>query len=161
MASRLHLTDPRILAECCATPTPADPDTPGALLPPDFPREGLSPHQLVALEEWYLIKTRAACLRFFALLQTTREGGEPTPTSVVQAAAVVAKLLGLNPDTPWPALARALGTSPQALCHLRRAIAGKLAAFATATSPAELRLTARLLRRHARTAELTAAILMH
>lgn len=157
--SRLHLTDPHILEQLCAAPA-AEEDAPGALLPPDFPREGLSAHQLVELEEWYLIKTRTACLRFFAILQTTREGGEPTPTSVVQAAAVVAKLLGLNPHTPWPALARQLGTSPQALCHLRRAIAAKLAVFATASTMAELRLTARLLRRHARTAELTAAILM-
>lgn len=159
--NKLHLTDPRILEQCCAAPTAAEPDAPGALLPPDFPREGLTPHQLIELEEWYLLKTRTACLRFFALLQTTREGGEPTPTSVVQAAACVAKILGLNPHTAWPELARRLGTSPQALCHLRRALSQKIAAFATASTPAELRLAARLLRRHARTAELTAALLMH
>ena len=91
------------------TPNPADnPDAPGALLPPDFPRTGLSADQLVELEEWYLTHAQVAIQRVFSLIHTTRNGLQPTPNSILHAIAVLAKLLGLNTEMTWRKLAASL-----------------------------------------------------
>lgn len=149
-------------AALCGRNTPAptqEPDTPGALLPPDFPRTGLTPDQLVELEEWYLTHAHTAIQRVFSLIHTTRGGLQSTPNSILQAIAVLAKLLGLNTEMTWKELAHSLGTSPPSLCELKHAIAARLATFAAHPTPEELRHTARTLTRTARRARLLAAIL--
>lgn len=154
----LYLID----ATLCGANTPIaepEPDIPGALLPDDFPKSGLTSDQLVELEEWYLTHTRTAILRIFKLLHTTRAGGPPTPTSVLHCVAVLAKLLGLNNDMTWTQLAEGLNSSPSAITHLKKAMAARMATFAAAPTPAELFHTATILSRTARRNRLMAAIL--
>lgn len=156
---KLLLVDAALCGQNTPAPTTDTPDAPGALLPPDFPRHGLSADQLVELEEWYLTHAHTAIQRIFALLHTTRNGERPTPNSILHAIAVLAKLLGLNTEMSWRELATALGTSAPSLCQLKQSIAARLATFATYPTPAELHHASRILTRTARRARLLAAIL--
>lgn len=154
----LLLIDSQLCGSNIPEPEPAY-DAPGALLPDDFPKSGLTSDQLVELEEWYLTHTRTAILRIFKLLHTTREGGTPTPKSVLHCVAVLAKLIGLNSEMTWTQLAEALNTSPSAITHLKKAMAARMATFAAAPTPAELYHTATILSRTARRNRLMASIL--
>jgi hypothetical protein len=153
----LSLVDPALISNW-AEPDPAD-DTPGACLPADFPRAGLSADKLIELEEWYLSKTRVAILRLFSLIHTTRDGGNPTATSVLYCVAILAKLLAYHEHATWKELAEQLGTNQQALCLLRTAVAHKMASFMGSPTPAEYKKTARVLARQARKHSLLASIL--
>lgn len=153
----LTLVDPALFSNW-AEPDPTD-DTPGAALPADFPREGLSAEKLVELEDWYLAKTRVALLRIFSLIHTTREGGAPTATSVLHCVAILAKILGYNEHSTWKELAEQLGTNQQALCLLRTAVAHKMASFMGSPTPAEYKKTARIFARQARKHAILASIL--
>ena len=153
----LQLLDPAMLDTWASAEL--DTDIPGAALPADFPREGQSPDQLVAIEDWWLAKTRVATLRLFSLIHTTRDGGAPTATSVLHCVAVLAKLMGYNESQSWKELAESLGTSPQSLCLLKQAISHKMSAFMGSPTPGEYARTARVLARQARKHRLLAAIL--
>ena len=155
--ARMHLVDPTLLNQW-AEPEPHD-DTPGACLPADFPREGLSTEQLLAAEDWWLAKTRTALLRLFSLLHTTREGSPPSAASVLYCVAALAKMLGYNEAMTWKELAESLGTNPQAFCLLRQALAKKMASFHSSPTPAEYRATASVLARQSRKHRLLAALL--
>lgn len=154
---QLKLMDPQLLSKW-AEPMPDDPE-PGAALPADFPREGLAADQLIALEEWWLAKTRVGLMRVFSLIHTTRDGGDPTAKSVLYCVAILAKLLGYNERCTWKELAENLGTNPQALCLLRTAVANKMASFLSSPTPHEYKATARIFARQARKHELLAALL--
>lgn len=157
---RILLVDPCIIGNN----TPADDRLgvdslpPGALLPPDFPREGYTADQLCELEEWYLAHSQTALQRFFFLTRTTRDGGEPTARSVTLCVAILAKLFGFNPGMSWAAIARQLGTGASHFCHLRREVWRRLRSSMHSPTPFEFRQTSIRLRRLARKLELAASL---
>lgn len=153
----LQFIDPTLLDIWAEAET--DTDTPGATLPADFPREALTPHQLIAIEEWWLAKTRTAILRIFNLIHTTRDGGVPTATSVLHCVAILAKILGYNQAQSWKELAHNLGTSPQSLCLLKHALTRKMEVLLGSPTPSEYARTARVLARQARKHRLLSTIL--
>ena len=130
---------------------------PGALLPPDFPREGYSADQLIELEEWYLLAGQTALQRFFFLTRTTRDGGEPTARSVMYCCAILAKIFGFNPGMSWARIATQLGTSPSHLCKLRQEVWRRLRGSMQPATAFELQQTAARLRHIARKADIASA----
>lgn len=136
----------------------ADPAAPGALLPAGFPTAGYSEDQLCELEEWYLLASHTALLRFFYLTRTTRDGGEPTYKSVLYCCAILAKLFGFNPGQSWACIARQLGTTPVYICQLKRAILDRMRRSRGPATRHELRQAAARMRRRARQFELAAAL---
>lgn len=155
---RVYLVDPCLMAARTPAPDREDELPPGALLPPDFPREGYTADQLVELEEWYLVASQNALQRFFFLTRTTHNGSEPTARSVTLCCAIIAKIFGFNPSMSWAAVARQLGTDGSHLCRLRQEIRRRLRGHSPTPTAFELGQIAVRLRNKARKLELAAAM---
>jgi hypothetical protein len=158
------LVDSALLAKNAAPEQ--EPESPaGSTLPPDFPKDEFSEHQLILLEELFFQYTREFILRFFSILATpvSRSGNaaRQSTANIACQAVVLSKLLGLNSEIPWRNMPALFGISAPDLMAAKEHTLRMLDRMASrgAHTPGEWQALARLARKQARLFALRAAAL--